>query len=150
MKNKRLLTRAKLGIVDSILGLAAWINRLFSEQRHNPYRCSTCGSTDVLTRVWVMPNKGSRYVENCIDSAICDDWCNSCNQYARIRPTDVLLAKAEEWWGETDFRDMERVTGYYQLDFDPEDGYQAFVDTCNEWWDGETTDDKITIYLNNQ
>jgi hypothetical protein len=60
-----------------------------------------------------------------------------------------LLDEATEWWGETDFRQMERVTRYRQLDFDPEDGYQEFVDVCNGWWNEKTTDEKISTYLKN-
>ena len=40
----------------------------------------------------------------------------------------------EEWWENTDFPTMERITGCRQTDFSPEDGYQEFVDACNEWW----------------
>ncbi|MFS2717026.1 hypothetical protein AAH068_19150 [Bacteroides uniformis] len=39
----------------------------------------------------------------------------------------------EEWWENTDFPTMERITGCRQTDFSPEDGYQEFVDACNEW-----------------
>ena len=53
-----------------------------------------------------------------------------------------------DWWGGTDFKEMERITGYRQLDFDPEDGYQAFVDACNKWWNEQTPDEKITLWEN--
>ncbi len=150
MKIKRLLTRARLGFVDSILDLAAWINWLQSEERHNPYRCPECGSTDIHMKAWIAPNRGSRFIEDSINNDVDDDWCENCQNYIRARPTDDLLAEANDWWGGTDFREMERVTHYRQLDFNPDEGWQAFVDTCNDWWNGKTTNEKITIYLNNQ
>lgn len=51
-----------------------------------------------------------------------------------------------EWWGEQGFRDMERITGFRQSDFSPEDGYQDFVDACDEWWDSLSYADKVSIY----
>lgn len=54
----------------------------------------------------------------------------------------------EEWWGEQGFREMERITGFRQSDFDPEDGYQDFVDACDKWWDSLSYNDKISIYKN--
>ena len=53
-----------------------------------------------------------------------------------------------EWWGEQGFREMERITGFRQSDFDPEDGYQDFVDACDNWWDSLAYSDKISIYKN--
>jgi hypothetical protein len=45
---------------------------------------------------------------------------------------------------------MERVTRYRQLDCNPEDGYQEFVDVCNGWWNEKTAEEKISIYLENK
>ena len=52
----------------------------------------------------------------------------------------------EAWWGETDFREMERITGFCQDDFSPEDGYQDFVDACSEWWEKMTYDEKRAVF----
>lgn len=52
----------------------------------------------------------------------------------------------EAWWGDTDFPTMESVTGYRQDDFSPEDGYQDFVDACNEWWKAKSYDEKRAIF----
>lgn len=54
----------------------------------------------------------------------------------------------EEWWGKQGFRDMERITGYRQSDFNPADGYWEFVDVCDKWWDTLSYTDKISIYKN--
>lgn len=40
-----------------------------------------------------------------------------------------------EWFNKQDFNTLEDITGYCHLDFDPEDGYQDFVDACHEYWD---------------
>jgi hypothetical protein len=41
---------------------------------------------------------------------------------------------------------MEHISGYRQADFDPQDGYQAFVDACDKWWSEQTTEEKIDFY----
>ena len=56
----------------------------------------------------------------------------------------------EKWWMQTDFRTMEELTGLRQLDYDPEDGYQAFVDACEAWWNSHSENEKITIWKENQ
>jgi hypothetical protein len=53
-----------------------------------------------------------------------------------------------EWWGDQGFREMERITGFRQSDFSPEDGYQDFVDACDEWWDKLPYAEKVSIYKN--
>ena len=115
---------------------------------NNPWRCEKCGSTDVQERVWKNVNTAE-----IVDGGNCDRadyYCNNCEGHNRLERESELLRRAIGWWEETDFREMERITGYRQPDFDPDEGYQAFVDTCNSWWNGKTTDEKITIYLNNQ
>ena len=149
MKIKRLLARAKLGFFDSVLDLAAWINRLGSEERRNPYRCPLCGSTDIHILAWIAPNRGGRYVEDRTDADYDQDWCQRCEKYIGARPTDELLNDAYEWWKGSEFIKMELITGYSQYDFDPEEGYQAFIDVCNEWWNDKTIEEKISIHLAN-
>jgi len=150
MKITRLLIRTRLRFIDATLDLAAWINWLGSEERHNPYRCPECGSTDIQMRAWIAPNRGSRYVEDIIDDGADDDWCRNCERTVRARPTDELLAETEKWWRGLEFATMERVTGCRQSDFDPEDGCQAFIDACGEWWMGKTTEEKISIHFKNR
>jgi len=43
------------------------------------------------------------------------------------------LQTAKKWWKETDFRQMEWVTGFMQCNYNPEDGYQEFVEVCDKW-----------------
>lgn len=57
-----------------------------------------------------------------------------------------ILDEVREWWVQTDFRELERITRYRQLDFDPEDSYQAFVDACVGWWLEKTDEERISIW----
>jgi hypothetical protein len=50
-----------------------------------------------------------------------------------------------KWWYSADFKTMETITGYRQFDFDPDEGYQAFVDACDNWWKNHPKKDKIAI-----
>ena len=53
-----------------------------------------------------------------------------------------------KWWYSADFVTMEAITGYRQLDFNPEDGYQAFIDACDKWWENLPEHEKIEIQKN--
>ena len=56
---------------------------------------------------------------------------------------------AEKWWGETDFKQMGLITGFRQYEFNPEDGYQEFVDACNNKWKKFDKEKKIRIWKEN-
>ena len=58
----------------------------------------------------------------------------------------MTKAQLDEWWGNTEFWEMEQITGYRQDDFDPEDGYQDFVDACDEWWEKQSYSNKVYLY----
>ena len=60
--------------------------------------------------------------------------------------TNTALAGANRWWNETDFSQMERITGFRQSDFDPEDGYQEFVDACDTWWEQLEHEEKTELW----
>ncbi len=113
----------------------------------DPWRCEQCGSTAMQQRAWVEIDSGK--IVSFDDCERSDYFCPECdtNRYP-VRQSE-LLQKACKWWVETDFKAMERLTCYRQPDYDPADGYQTFVDTCNGWWDGKTTEEKISIYLQN-
>jgi hypothetical protein len=63
--------------------------------------------------------------------------------------TKPVLANIEKWWNETDFSQMELITGFRQIDFDSEDGYQDFVDACNTFWNQLGDEEKKEIWKNN-
>lgn len=52
----------------------------------------------------------------------------------------------KDWWANVSFETMEEVTGFRMMDFSPEDGYQEFVEVCNDWWDWLDLDNKIIYY----
>lgn len=54
--------------------------------------------------------------------------------------------KIANWWNNTPFWLMENITGYRQDDFSQEDGYQDFVDACDDWWMALSDEDKEQIY----
>jgi hypothetical protein len=118
------------------------------EEVKDLWRCKMCGSLSVQQRAWIDPNSIGVVHLECFDRD--DFYCDNCEKNNYLIRESELLTKAVEWWGETDFRAMERITRYRQLDFSPEDGYQAFVDACNKWWNEKTTDDKISIYFENK
>jgi len=59
--------------------------------------------------------------------------------------TDNILNK---WWKSTDFREMEKISGFRQINFSPEDGYQDFVDACDNWWESLSKEEKQDVYNN--
>lgn len=54
--------------------------------------------------------------------------------------------KYDEWFGNLDFPSLERVTGFIQTDYSPEDGYQDFVDICDNWWEDLTISQRKEVY----
>jgi len=58
----------------------------------------------------------------------------------------MTAQKLKEWWRNTDFREMEKISGFKQLDFSPEDGYQDFVDACDNWWENLSEENKLDAY----
>lgn len=124
-----------------------WLEWRLSDERHDPYRCTLCGSTKVEIKVWSKVNEGGRYGGDCEEYD--RSYCNDCEKNVRVRPTSFMLPNAQRWWCQSDFQQMERITGYRQDDFSPEDGYQAFVDACDKWWEILSTEEKICLWLKN-
>jgi len=58
---------------------------------------------------------------------------------------------SERWWGQTPFRRMEQMTGLREDDYpEGDDGNQAFVDACDEWWNSHSDEEKIEIWNANK
>lgn len=144
---RKLIHKLKWKFHQSYQHLFYWLEWCYSDERHDPYRCCDCGSTDVEIKIWSKVNEGGRPNGDCEEYECC--FCNNCDGNVRIRPTSYLLAEAEQWWGGTDFRTMEYLTGCRQGDFDSEDGCQDFVDACNSWWNALSTEEKIRLWRNN-
>lgn len=50
------------------------------------------------------------------------------------------------WFNSLEFKEMEKIFRVRQSDFNPEDGYQEFVDYCDEQWDKLSFEEKEDIY----
>lgn len=117
--------------------------KTIDDGNHNPWRCKECGSLNIQQKVWADANTGEITDWESVEDDDCR--CLDCGANTEHVEEEELMQTIIKWWGEADFRALERITGYRQLDFDPEDGYQAFVGACNEWWGNKTTDKKISI-----
>ncbi len=122
---------------DGLVQIVEWLVGKSYVEKDYPWRCTECGSLDVE---YTDTGSGDRN----------DFWCNNCMEHSWQVQENELMQTTEEWWGAADFKAMERITGYRQIDFSPEEGYQAFVDACHEWWNGKTTDEKISFYFENK
>lgn len=58
----------------------------------------------------------------------------------------ITKAQLDEWWGNCGFDDLAKILGYKYYEFNPEDGYQEYVDFCDKWWDGLTYNEKLSVY----
>ncbi|MDR3266213.1 MAG: hypothetical protein LBT24_01400 [Tannerella sp.] len=105
--------------------------------------CPKCGRPVLKSRI-----KG--YSFRCL---YCDeDFC----RFEVLRKKDLPLIKElqakdtvfpfDKWWYSADFCTMEIITGYRQFDFDPEEGYQGFVDACDGWWEALSRKEKINLW----
>ncbi len=54
----------------------------------------------------------------------------------------------DTWYSEQDFKTLELLTNYKQYEFDPNDGYQDFIDACDKWWYSLSLDEKKEYYNN--
>ena len=61
--------------------------------------------------------------------------------------SSVTEAVVNEWWADSSFREMEKITGFRMTDFNSEDGYQEFVDACDEWWNKLSFGEKKELYI---
>lgn len=59
----------------------------------------------------------------------------------------ITKAVVDEWWEGCDFREMEMITNFRMTDFNSEDGYQEFVDVCDEWWNKLPFSEKKKLYI---
>lgn len=137
-----------LRLLDALDAFTAYIHWLFSDERHDPYRCSHCGSTNVKLRAWIYPNKGNRYENDCEDLDREEHWCERCDGYTQAISTSGMLHKARTWWITVcGNRELERITGFRRTDFAPDDDYQAFRDACLVFWDMLSDEAKIELWI---
>ena len=58
----------------------------------------------------------------------------------------VVESVLNEWWGEQGFDEMRAITGFAFYEFNPEDGYQDYVNHCDKIWDNFTYEQKLSAY----
>ena len=58
----------------------------------------------------------------------------------------ISLAQLNEWWGNCGFDTLGDILGYKFYEFNPEDGYQEYVDFCDNWWNSLTYYEKLSVY----
>jgi hypothetical protein len=54
--------------------------------------------------------------------------------------------KLDLWFGSLNFVTIERITRLRQSNFSYENGYQSFVDACEQWWHETPQVEKEYIY----
>lgn len=131
---------------DGLIVVAQWLEEygFIADEDTDPIVCEECGSTEIQTQAWVDANTHEYIDETGIDRD--DNWCNQCEENVNFCHKSEFVERMEAWWSDTDFREMERITGFCQDDFSPEDGYQEFVDACNNWWKAKSYDEKRVIW----
>ena len=77
-----------------------------------------------------------------------DLWCENCEEHTnQIRESELMRDTVEPWWERgTTAEEREAITGLAQDNFSSKDGYKAFRDACDMWWNGKTNDEKIGIW----
>lgn len=131
---------------EGLLRIVEWLVE-YGFIADDPWRCEECGSLSVQANVWIDSNTKAVMLgaQNRDEHHCADCNANTC----QIRQSE-LMQNIDKWWHDRDFRQMERITGYRQNDFDSEDGYQAFVDAYDNLWNTLSTEEKIGIWKNNQ
>ena len=108
------------------------------------FHCEQCGSTDVMSKSWVLPNQENEPVKDGVEDE--DGYCNECSQNSTIVTRSKLMEDVNHWWKQTSFEDMEIITGLNETDFDSADGSQEFVDACEAIWNAKTEEERIEIW----
>lgn len=120
----------------------------------DPWRCEACGSLAVQAHVWidsntteVMLGAHNRDEHHCAD---CD-----ANTY-QIRESE-LLRNIDKWWRVLEGAVKEDITGIRFEDFrtgDSDDELQEadirFSAACRMWWEQRSTEEKISLWKDNQ
>ena len=110
--------------------------------------CVECGSPEVEVKAWVNANT-DEFISD-IDDDYCGRWCDQCDDNADLCTKEEYIDKMQDWWKELDFITLESITGLREANYSSEDGSQAFVDACNEWWNGQDYDTQRGLYYKSQ
>ena len=90
-------------------------------------------------------------VMNRIASKIGDYLCNGDFSTDIIDAAEFMNIpyKHDVWFDNLGFTALEKISGLKQSDFSAEDGYQAFVDAVEDWWEKLTKRERRNIYEDN-
>jgi hypothetical protein len=56
----------------------------------------------------------------------------------------------DRWWYSADFIVMQKITQFRQFDFNAEEGYQEFVDACDNYWEKLSIEERKAIWKENK
>lgn len=110
--------------------------------------CVKCGSPEVEVKAWVNANT-DEFISD-IDDDYCGRWCDQCDDNADLFTKEEYIDKMQDWWKDLDFITLESITGLHEADYSSEDGSQAFINACSEWWNGQDYDTQRGLYFKSQ
>lgn len=50
------------------------------------------------------------------------------------------------WYMDCGLTELEKATGFSRWDYEPDEGYQEFVDVCDAWWLTLTLEQRKNVY----
>ena len=82
------INKLRFRLLETLDNLVACIHWYFSDERHDPYLCTNCGSTNVQRAAWVRPNHGNEYIEDVggCETDKGDCWCDEGEGNHVIKP----------------------------------------------------------------
>lgn len=111
--------------------------------------CDNCGSRQIEIQAWVDANN-AEYLSDVDDDDTDCKWCCQCSESQNFCTLSEYKQRIDNWWRNLDFITMEAITGLYEADYSSEDGSQAFINACNEWWNGQDYDTQRGLYFKSQ
>jgi len=64
----------------------------------------------------------------------------------RFNNKNLSANELNKWWHNTSFDEMEVIAGLRRYQYDPQDGYQEFVDACHDFWSNLSKNEKTEIW----
>ncbi|KAA6302827.1 MAG: hypothetical protein EZS26_000997 [Candidatus Ordinivivax streblomastigis] len=139
--------------VEGLACIVEWLqkNGFIQVQSDNPYRCASCGSTNVQLKAWVSANN-NEYIESIgSDGDEGDNWCEGCGDHTELILESELLKEIDEWWEEDlGMYSKEKISGLWMFDYDMSGDCKEFLDDCNKKWNEFTKEEKIEKWANNK
>lgn len=106
--------------------------------------CEECGSIRIEVQAWVDANT-EEFISD-MENGNDGQWCGECESHTDFCPLDEFKQNMQHWWDSSDYKTLEQVTGLKETDYPSENGSQAFLDACNEWWNALDHDGRRNLY----